>query len=143
MRSPLAASAVRTQRSLLSSRRAGHLSNCSVSWYADAAGGATSSCVDFFFQAEDGIRDWSVTGVQTCALPISILQALKTLKGFLTHLRINLRQTFTRHVFPPCTRTSTTRKPEPRHVLAGETIKVRSEERRVGKECRSRWSPYH
>src|SRR5262249_58748206 len=31
-------------------------------------------CVDevcvFFFQAEDGIRDWSVTGVQTCALPI-------------------------------------------------------------------------
>src|SRR5438093_11267939 len=26
----------------------------------------------FFFQAEDGIRDWSVTGVQTCALPISI-----------------------------------------------------------------------
>ena len=30
-------------------------------------------CVEFiffFFQAEDGIRDWSVTGVQTCALPI-------------------------------------------------------------------------
>src|SRR5262249_22692081 len=26
--------------------------------------------VNFFFQAEDGIRDWSVTGVQTCALPI-------------------------------------------------------------------------
>ena len=29
----------------------------------------------FFFQAEDGIRDWSVTGVQTCALPISVLPA--------------------------------------------------------------------
>src|SRR5437879_11449182 len=28
-------------------------------------------CVFFFFQAEDGIRDTSVTGVQTCALPIS------------------------------------------------------------------------
>src|SRR5262249_59120057 len=27
-------------------------------------------CGCFFFQAEDGIRDWSVTGVQTCALPI-------------------------------------------------------------------------
>src|SRR3989454_4659085 len=27
----------------------------------------------FFFQAEDGIRDYKVTGVQTCALPISIL----------------------------------------------------------------------
>src|SRR5258706_9149313 len=31
---------------------------CRVSWFF------------FFFQAEDGIRDWSVTGVQTCALPI-------------------------------------------------------------------------
>src|SRR5260370_21761953 len=30
----------------------------------------------FFFQAEDGIRDSSVTGVQTCALPISLLQTL-------------------------------------------------------------------
>src|SRR2546429_6319953 len=30
--------------------------------------------VFFFFQAEDGIRDVAVTGVQTCALPISFLQ---------------------------------------------------------------------
>src|SRR2546426_5008822 len=29
----------------------------------------------FFFQAEDGIRDYKVTGVQTCALPISIVEA--------------------------------------------------------------------
>ena len=28
------------------------------------------ACVFFFFQAEDGIRDDLVTGVQTCALPI-------------------------------------------------------------------------
>src|SRR5437016_14651386 len=28
----------------------------------------------FFFQAEDGIRDWSVTGVQTCALPIYVAE---------------------------------------------------------------------
>src|SRR5256885_14733350 len=28
--------------------------------------------IDFFFQAEDGIRDYKVTGVQTCALPISV-----------------------------------------------------------------------
>src|SRR5688572_32288909 len=28
----------------------------------------------FFFQAEDGIRDLTVTGVQTCALPISVDQ---------------------------------------------------------------------
>src|SRR2546430_9256746 len=31
-------------------------------------------CV-FFFQAEDGIRDLTVTGVQTCALPISMTRA--------------------------------------------------------------------
>src|SRR5437016_6537927 len=30
--------------------------------------------LSFFFQAEDGIRDWSVTGVQTCALPIFRLE---------------------------------------------------------------------
>src|SRR5690606_40481797 len=29
--------------------------------------------IHFFFQAEDGIRDFHVTGVQTCALPISAL----------------------------------------------------------------------
>src|SRR5438046_7807672 len=33
----------------------------------------------FFFQAEDGIRDWSVTGVQTCALPISTLRQAERL----------------------------------------------------------------
>src|SRR5260370_5807959 len=35
-------------------------------------------CFFFFFQAEDGIRDSSVTGVQTCALPISILAGLRS-----------------------------------------------------------------
>src|SRR5207249_8265894 len=36
----------------------------------------------FFFQAEDGIRDRNVTGVQTCALPISdILSAARTIKA--------------------------------------------------------------
>src|SRR5262249_59803141 len=34
----------------------------------------------FFFQAEDGIRDWSVTGVQTCALPISVQAVARLLK---------------------------------------------------------------
>src|SRR5437764_7550961 len=33
--------------------------------------GASFNIFHFFFQAEDGIRDTSVTGVQTCALPIS------------------------------------------------------------------------
>src|SRR5258706_11756283 len=40
----------------------------------------------FFFQAEDGIRDWSVTGVQTCALPIS-----RWLKGHETPLLLACR----------------------------------------------------
>src|SRR5690606_40206085 len=31
----------------------------------------------FFFQAEDGIRDFHVTGVQTCALPISAVEAAR------------------------------------------------------------------
>src|SRR5262249_57876106 len=35
----------------------------------------------FFFQAEDGIRDWSVTGVQTCALPISTATVLAPFSG--------------------------------------------------------------
>src|SRR5256885_15722049 len=33
----------------------------------------------FFFQAEDGIRDYKVTGVQTCALPISYISAVNRL----------------------------------------------------------------
>ena len=36
-------------------------------------------CV-FFFQAEDGIRDDLVTGVQTCALPISLARLFKLFK---------------------------------------------------------------
>src|SRR5699024_1516753 len=36
----------------------------------------------FFFQAEDGIRDRNVTGVQTCALPISFIDRLEESLGF-------------------------------------------------------------
>src|SRR5256885_4632659 len=38
--------------------------------------GRAQILVFFFFQAEDGIRDYKVTGVQTCALPISFLDTL-------------------------------------------------------------------
>src|SRR5690606_39894299 len=31
----------------------------------------------FYFQAEDGIRDFHVTGVQTCALPILVVEAIR------------------------------------------------------------------
>ena len=75
----------------------------------------------FVFQAEDGIRAYKVTGVQTCALPIS---------GNVRELRERIRQAIR---------------------LAGQgaisaealMLSTRSEERRVGKECRSRWSPDH
>src|SRR5207245_6679197 len=80
----------------------------------------------FFFQAEDGIRDATVTGVQTCALPISKLDCEEA-------LRLEPK--------------------DPHAIKLGELLKKkqvgsgvcwckdpRSEERRVGKECRSRWS---
>src|SRR5437762_5398104 len=94
----------------------------------------------FFFQAEDGIRDTSVTGVQTCALPIyrsispwqispdrwrtSPRFAKGAPAGFLLHPcqenRPELKRPFGER-----------RGPHP----------IRSEERRVGKECRYVWSP--
>src|SRR5258708_7662658 len=83
----------------------------------------TCSCIlliFFFFQAEDGIRDDLVTGVQTCALPISQFprtaatnQYFRGFSSTYQSLQVKLDRRF------------------------------RSEERRVGKECRSRWSPYH
>src|SRR5687768_17652458 len=77
----------------------------------------------FFFQAEDGIRDVAVTGVQTCALPIS--------------LRAQLGEE---------DRDAETDRNGDQHGDEGRdqrAVDRRSEERRVGKECRSRWSSYH
>src|SRR2546426_8633372 len=99
------------------------------------------SVVDFFFfQEEAGIRDYKVTGVQTCALPISRL-ADETAESL--------------HLFPerPVLHRTRDRDCERLHLhgLGYEIVgpgpdrrdRRRSEERRVGKECRSRWSPYH
>src|SRR3989441_6116737 len=94
----------------------------------------------FFFQAEDGIRDKLVTGVQTCALPISR-------KCCSFHRR---PEQIDNRAFEPgapvvggnCNifeMRIDNQAPRPR----AEKGKDRSEERRVGKECRSRWSPYH
>ena len=43
-----------------------------MEWEGGGGGGANFFFF-FFFQAEDGIRDRLVTGVQTCALPISLV----------------------------------------------------------------------
>src|SRR3712207_8380153 len=93
----------------------------------------------FFFQAEDGIRDIGVTGVQTCALPIYV-------PDLDPH---SARRQLDRdlHFFPVLLDGLHRQSVE---VVDGITLELppirvedRSEERRVGKECRSRWSPYH
>src|SRR5204863_6863767 len=97
----------------------------------------------FFFQAEDGIRDLYVTGVQTCALPICWREYLvgKRLNTtaqretivdqfFKTHDHISIDELLAR-----------VRRRQPRvgYATVYRTLKLlRSEERRVGKECRGR-----
>src|SRR5207253_3934003 len=81
----------------------------------------------FFFQAEDGIRDGHVTGVQTCALPILAYPRLYWLKRRRSPMRsgalsILIVTSDCSGAMPIC------------------CIEPRSEERRVGKECRSRWA---
>src|SRR5438034_3248469 len=80
----------------------------------------------FFFQAEDGIRDHCVTGVQTCALPISREKAIVGICPGSVLVFGDAASSIIEPLDPP-------------DIIVNE----RSEERRVGKECRSRWSPYH
>src|SRR2546430_13000514 len=95
--------------------------------------------VFFFFQAEDGIRDLTVTGVQTCALPIFPRE-----KPFSRNRRRgeSLKRSSRILRRPSNSRVRQPRERIPALVLPGSAAR-RSEERRVGKECRSRWSPYH
>src|SRR5207302_5541763 len=80
----------------------------------------------FFFQAEDGIRDFHVTGVQTCALPIFRSPA-RGPRGRADDADRARRGGAARPTAP----------------MGRRVARRRSEERRVGKECRSRGSPYH
>src|SRR5256885_8711470 len=96
---------------------------------------------NFFFQAEDGIRDYKVTGVQTCALPISRTTGIGSLPH--TDVRAAMREAFRVDV-PYLPELPMRDAREFMLVHATEGIPgIRSEERRVGKECRSRWSPDH
>src|SRR5699024_12174420 len=54
-------------------------------------------CIFFFFQAEDGIRDRNVTGVQTCALPISLIRALEYVGAVIVPLNHRLTPTELRY----------------------------------------------
>src|SRR5256885_3860077 len=95
----------------------------------------------FFFQAEDGIRDYKVTGVQTCALPIfSHLVICFVFPELVGYFSVIFSQCFSsrlvtaRRYSTSCGSAS---------LIDFKKFSFRSEERRVGKECRSRWSPYH
>src|SRR5687768_18406800 len=88
----------------------------------------------FFFQAEDGIRDVAVTGVQTCALPICTPS--RGTRGIATIITSRGRTTPTSSAMTGTAMATAT-------VVSSWRCSTRSEERRVGKECRSRWSPYH
>src|SRR2546429_2354083 len=94
----------------------------------------------FFFQAEDGIRDVAVTGVQTCALPICERRIRhEPEQEALSHDGFSFRSAFGKAGYGlrrVCASGYRRRR-------AGVAGRLRSEERRVGKECRSRWSPYH
>src|SRR5256886_4188508 len=92
----------------------------------------------FFFQAEDGIRDLTVTGVQTCALPIFVVFGVR--HGAFERLDEEAGG-LARH-----------EREEVDRLVDGATLDEardfadllgRSEERRVGEECRSRGAPYH
>src|SRR5690606_40490313 len=98
------------------------------------------ACLIFFFQAEDGIRDFHVTGVQTCALPILPAPAPPpTLPDSLPSVY---------HATPSCHsgprspgRPARAARCGPGGTRSGD--RYRSEERRVGKECRSRVATDH
>src|SRR5256885_3035785 len=93
----------------------------------------------FFFQAEDGIRDYKVTGVQTCALPIC------------RHARPRAAAPPVRSPRPHRTRSLSCAHPPPergrkcrvdeRQELGEAGRAAGSEERRGGEEGRSRWAP--
>src|SRR3712207_7143843 len=95
----------------------------------------------FFFQAEDGIRDIGVTGVQTCALPISL--ADRRLQGARQGLQQACQGRGLVRFWQRHERDDRVVGPMAAPLPQPGALPERSEERRVGKECRSRWSPYH
>src|SRR2546429_6144721 len=84
----------------------------------------------FFFQAEDGIRVVAVTGVQTCALPICPRPL--AWQSSVATVRLDTELCQAKGLGPKI-----------KTDQARCDSHIRSEERRVGKEGRSRWSPYH
>src|SRR5690606_39522783 len=92
----------------------------------------------FFFQAEDGIRDFHVTGVQTCALPILVITI--GIGSFLISTLFFSKNLLLAQA--SIERTANSANMILLDIQNEQKDQVRSEERRVGKECRSRWAPY-
>src|SRR5437867_5455017 len=127
----------------MTSRRGGANGGCAW-WRASSTGGgrplswrSSDWFLYFFFQAEDGIRDRTVTGVQTCALPIYTQSGSFVALPLIVNdepAGVLLLYARVRDFFDD---------EEMRllHELAGDISFAlhRSEERRVGKECRCRW----
>src|SRR2546430_17742179 len=93
----------------------------------------------FGFQAQDGLRDWTVTGVQTCALPISKLWGGPVRDHVRTYCHLGGRKM---EDFYETANDDAKRFADLARLAVSDGFS-RSEERRVGKECRTRWSPYH
>src|SRR5439155_15019720 len=94
----------------------------------------------FFFQAEDGIRDGHVTGVQTCALPILLILVV-FYAGAAPHFRLNKWALENGPWLPKGWYGVLAALPFALWVYLGIEqlpLAARSEERRVGKECRCR-----
>src|SRR5205823_8049020 len=99
----------------------------------------------FFFQAEDGIRDKLVTGVQTCALPISPFLAHQALHARILRSR---EATIAPRASPPSIGAplrfeppiASIGTPVARELAADRALAARSEERRVGKACSVGWA---
>src|SRR5438046_4659333 len=98
----------------------------------------------FFFQAEDGIRDWSVTGVQTCALPIYNVRSTCS-SNSAKHCEARLPSTDSTLILILSSEVLLKFNSQARPLGAdslsdtvNETMGFRSEERRVGKESSER-----
>src|SRR5206468_6980373 len=96
-------------------------------------------------QAEDGIRDLIVTGVQTCALPILFFEATSSTPGVASLSNASSRQWNWNlnaiEAYSPAgggfkATTSAGVQVEDREIERSRVV-ARSEERRVGKECRA------
>src|SRR5690606_39771191 len=93
----------------------------------------------FVFQAEDGVRDFHVTGVQTCALPISPREGeYQRLFGRLESLAIPVVAAMHGTVLGGGLELALAC----HYRVAAPGTRLRSEERRVGQECRTRSSTY-